>query len=107
MSINMNKQKVASLSGATQVVSAEKNPPAKAGDKGCILGQEDPLEKGMTTHCSVLAWRIPWSEEPDRLQSIGSKKIGYDSACMDNISLLWKNHSAVKVNDISYSVDGP
>ena len=59
MSINMNKQKVASLSGATQVVSAEKNPPAKAGDKGCILGQEDPLEKGMTTHCSVLAWRIP------------------------------------------------
>ena len=35
------------------------------------LGQEDLLEKGMTTHSSILAWRIPWTEEPDRLQSMG------------------------------------
>ena len=35
-----------------------------------FLGQEDPLEKGMTTHLSTLAWRIPWTEEPDGLQSI-------------------------------------
>jgi len=41
-----------------------KNPPAKAGDNRC-LGREDPLEKGMATHSSVLAWRIPWTEEPD------------------------------------------
>jgi len=36
------------------------------------LGQEDPLEKGMATHCSTLAWRIPWTEEPGRLHSRGS-----------------------------------
>ena len=36
------------------------------------LGQEDPLEKGMATHCNILAWRVPWTEEPGRLQSMGS-----------------------------------
>ena len=38
------------------------------------LGQEDPLEKEMATHSSILAWKIPWREEPGRLQSMGSKK---------------------------------
>ena len=38
------------------------------------LGQEDPLEEGMATHSSILAWRIPWTEEPGRLQSIESQK---------------------------------
>ena len=38
------------------------------------LSQEDPLEKEMTTHSSILAWRIPWAEEPSRLQSMGSQK---------------------------------
>ena len=38
------------------------------------LGWEDPLEEGMATHCSILAWRIPWTEEPDGLQSIGHKE---------------------------------
>ena len=42
------------------------------------LGWEDPLEKGMATHSSVLAWRIPWTEEPGRLQSIGSQRVGHD-----------------------------
>ena len=42
------------------------------------LGQEDPLEKGMATHSSVLAWRIPWTKEPDRLQSMGSQRVGHD-----------------------------
>jgi len=42
------------------------------------LGWEDPLEKGMTTHSIVLAWRIPWSEELDWLQSMGSKRVGHD-----------------------------
>ena len=37
------------------------------------LGQEDPLQKGMGTHSSILAWRIPWIEEPGRLQSVGSQ----------------------------------
>ena len=39
------------------------------------LGWEDPLEKGMATHSSILAWRIPWMEEPGRLQSIGSQRV--------------------------------
>ena len=39
------------------------------------LGQKDPLEEGMATHCSVLAWRIPWTEEPGGLQSIGHKEL--------------------------------
>ena len=42
------------------------------------LGWEDPLEKGMATHSSILAWRIPWREEPGRLQSMGSQRVGHD-----------------------------
>ena len=40
------------------------------------LGWEDPLEKGMATHSSILVWRIPWTEEPGRLQSIGLQRVG-------------------------------
>ena len=43
-----------------------------------FLGQEDPLEKGMTTHSSILAWRIPWTEEPGELESMGLQRIGYN-----------------------------
>ena len=42
------------------------------------LGQEDSLEEEMATHSSILAWRIPWTEEPCRLQSTGSKRVGRD-----------------------------
>ena len=42
------------------------------------LGWEDPLEKGMVTHSSILAWKIPWTEEPGRLQSMGSQRVGHD-----------------------------
>ena len=42
------------------------------------LGWEDPLEKGMATHSSILAWKIPWTEEPDRLQSMGSQRVRHD-----------------------------
>ena len=42
------------------------------------LGQEDPLEKEMATHSSILAWRIPWTEEPGRLQSMGWQTIRHD-----------------------------
>ena len=42
------------------------------------LGQEDPLEQEMTTHSSILAWRISWTEEPSGLQSIGSQRVGPD-----------------------------
>ena len=42
------------------------------------LGQEDPLEKEMATHSSTLAWKIPWTEKPGRLQSMGSQRVGHD-----------------------------
>ena len=42
------------------------------------LGREDPLEEGMASHPSILAWRIPWTEEPGRLKSIGSQGVKYD-----------------------------
>ena len=41
-------------------------------------GQEDPLEKGMETHSSILAWRIPWTEEADRIQSVGLQRVGHN-----------------------------
>ena len=43
-----------------------------------FLGQKDYLEKGMATHSSILAWRIPWTEEPGRLQSMGSQRVGHN-----------------------------
>ena len=55
-----------------------KNLPAMQEDPGLILGQEGPLEKGMATHSSVLAWRIPCTEEPDRLQFVESQRVGQD-----------------------------
>ena len=42
------------------------------------LGREDPLEKETATHSSILPWKIPWTEEPGRLQSMGSQRVGYD-----------------------------
>ena len=43
-----------------------------------FLGWEDPLEKEMAIHSSTLAWKIPWTEEPDKLQSMGSQTVGHD-----------------------------
>ena len=42
------------------------------------LGQDDPLEKEMAIHSSTIAWKIPWTEEPGRLQSMGSQRVGHD-----------------------------
>ena len=55
-----------------------KNLPAMQETWVRALGQEDPLEKEMVTHSSILAWRIAWIEEPGRLQSMGSQKVGHD-----------------------------
>ena len=52
--------------------SVVKNPPVSAEVAGSIPDGGDPLEKGMVTHSSILAWKIPWTEEPDGLQYIGS-----------------------------------
>ena len=49
-----------------------------AGDTGSTPGQQDPLEKAMAAQSHNCAWRIPWTEEPGRLESIGSQKIGHD-----------------------------
>ena len=66
---------------AAQVVLVVKNPPAGAGDvKRSPGGVEDPLEEGMATHSSILAWRSPWTEEPGGLQSRGSHRVGHAEA---------------------------
>ena len=55
-----------------------KNQPAMQKTRVPSLGREDPLEKGLVTHSSILAWTIPWTEEPDGLQSMGSQGVGHD-----------------------------
>ena len=60
---------------------AEKNPPAMQEPQEMqvrSLGQEDPLEQGMATQFSILAWRIPWTEEPGGLQCTGSQRAGHE-----------------------------
>ena len=63
------------INGVSQVALVVKNPPANVGDlrkSVRSLGWEDPLEEGVATHSSILVWRIPWTEESGRLQSIES-----------------------------------
>ena len=60
------------------VAQMVKNPPTMWETWVRSLGQEDPLEKGMSTHSSILTWRIPWMEEPGGLQSKGSQRVGHD-----------------------------
>ena len=55
-----------------------KNLPARQETRVQPLGQEDPLGKGMATHSRILAWRIPWTEEPGGLQHIGSQRVRHD-----------------------------
>ena len=64
--------------GVSLVVQVVKNLPATWETQVQSLGQEDPLEKEMATHSSILAWRIPWTEDPGRLQSMGSQRVRHD-----------------------------
>ena len=64
--------------GAFLVAQTVKNLPAMQETRVLSLGQEDPLEKDMATHPSILAWEIPWVEEPGRLQSMGLQRVGHD-----------------------------
>ena len=57
-----------------------KSLPASAGGVGSILAQDDPLQEEVAPHSSILAWRIPWTAEPGRLQSMGSQRAGHDLA---------------------------
>ena len=62
---------------ASLVAQTAKNLPATQEAYVRFLGQEDPLKKGMATHSSILAWRIPWAEEPGRLQSMELQRVGH------------------------------
>ena len=78
MEKNIKKKKIYR---ASQVALVVKNLPANAGDARMwvqSLGRQDSLEKGMATHSGIPAWRIPWTEEPVRLQSIGSQRARHD-----------------------------
>ena len=68
------------LERASQVVLMAKNPPdaGDSRDRFESLGQEDPVEEEMVTQSSILAWRIPWPEEPGGLQSMGSLRVPHD-----------------------------
>ena len=65
--------------GASLVAQTVKNLSVKQETWVRFLGWEDPLEKEMATHSSILAWRIPWTEEPGGLQSMGLQRVGHNS----------------------------
>ena len=67
-----------SLCWASLVAQTVKNLPAMWETWVESMGWEDPLEERMATHSSILAWRIPWTEEPERLQYIGSDRVGHE-----------------------------
>ena len=71
------------ITGASLVAQLVKNLPVMQETWVQSLGWEDPLEKEMATHSSILAWRIPWTEEPGRLQSIRSPRVLHDTDLMD------------------------
>ena len=62
-----------------------KNPPSIQEMQVHSAGREDPLEKGRATHSSILAWKIPWTEEPCGVQSMGSQRVGHD---LNNCNVL-------------------
>ena len=64
--------------GASLVAQMVKNLPVMQVTRVQSLGREDPLEEEMTTHSSMLAWEIPWAEEPGELQSIGLQRVGHN-----------------------------
>ena len=66
------------LRGVSLVAQMVKNLPAMQETWVRSLGQEDPLEKEMATHSSILVWKIPWTEEPGRLQSMGSQRVRHN-----------------------------
>ena len=63
---------------ASPVAQMVKNCPAMQETPVQFLGEKEPLEKGMATHSSILAWRIRWTEEPGGLQSVGLQRVGHD-----------------------------
>ena len=70
------------------------------------LGQEDPLEKEMATHSSILAWRIPWKEEPGGLQSTGLQRVGHDWATSLSLSWSFFKKCGIVPLDFYYTLKG-
>ena len=66
------------IHGVFPIAQTGKNLTAMQETQVRSLGQEDPLEKGMAVHFSIPPWRIPWTEEPGRLQSMGLQRVGHD-----------------------------
>ena len=64
--------------GASLIAQLVKNPPAMQETPVRFLGQENPLEKEMAAHSSILAWKVPWRQEPGRLQSMGLQRVGHN-----------------------------
>ena len=88
----------------SKVAQTVKNLPRMQETQVCFLGLDDPLEKGMATHSSILAWRIPWTEEPGGLQFMGSQRVGHNWAA--NTFLEWDGQSwegLEQIHDLYYS----
>ena len=83
-----------------------KNPPAMQETWVRSLGQEDPLEKEMAIHSSILTWRIPWTEEPGGLQSTGSQRVRHDwvtNTAHLELSLIYLGFRKILVKHLSFS----
>ena len=78
LKINQNVNFLGDLSMASLVAQMVKHLPAMRDTRVQSLGWEDPLEKEIGTHSSILAWKIPWKEEPGGLWSMGSQRLGHD-----------------------------
>ena len=76
-----------------------KNLPAMQETRVRFLGQEDPLEKEMAIHFNTLAWKIPWMEEPDMLQSMGSQRVGHDWAISLSLGISKAKTSEWSINE--------
>ena len=83
---------------ASLVAQMVKHPPTMRETRVQSLGWEDLLEKEMATHSSILAWKIPWKEEPGRLQSMGSQRVGHDWATSLSLILLYTYITICKID---------
>ena len=84
------------LKNASQVALVVKNPPANADvrDRSWSLDWEDSLEKEVAAHSSILAWRIPWTEEPGRLQSMGLQRVKHDWSDLAHMHVPYSTKNA-------------
>ena len=71
------------------------------------LSWEDPLEKGMSIHSSTFAWRIPWTEEPSRLQSIGSQIVRHNWSDLNKIHILWQDRNNLNIRNFLCPLASP